>query len=604
MKYFSKQAGFVLAVSLVFSLVSCQDPVDTTAPTVYAVTVSSSIEHGSVSVDKTTAEAGTTIKLTANADDGYKLDSYSVKDSSANSITVTDGTFTMPESNVTVSATFKAVSQTVPVVDDTPETPKETDKPAVPDEPTATDKPVTTEEPVTKDEADATDKPVTPETPPTTDKPVTPETPVTPEIPEVTYYTVTIENTENGSVTASKISGIAADETVTLTVTPAEGYKLASITANEGAVTLSDEGNTRTFTMPQADVTVTAAFEEITYTITIANSENGSVTASKISDIAAGETITLTVTPEDPDDGDCSLSSISVKNGDTDVALTNYTFTMPAANVTVTAVFTKVLYNGIGSKKPSKAKEVGDIVFNDGSATPYTAELTLTDEQKAAAIAVIFYKGTDLNSGDDTTTSRTLGFGLKHTSGLEWCRRYEPEAVASDKLITTIQCVTFDEDGNYIFLSDKNGSDNLEQIADFLGEEDDTTGEFAAYRYPAFYFAKNYSNTATNLGDTYKDGWYLPSMAELFQIYTCRADAANGFDVDAASEVCGGDKFATNAYWSSSQTAAIDDFDTSASGLAGVFSFSTENWWDVEKNKVKVDSTDDYFYVCCIREFN
>ena len=41
---------------------------------------------------------------------------------------------------------------------------------------------------------------------------------------------------------------------------------------------------------------------------------------------------------------------------------------------------------------------VGDIVFKDGSATPYTDTLTLTPEQKAAAIAVIFYKGTGLNS--------------------------------------------------------------------------------------------------------------------------------------------------------------------------------------------------------------
>ena len=76
-------------------------------PTMYTVTVSSSIEHGKVSVDKTSAEAGATVKLTATADSGYELDSYSVKDASANELTVTNGTFTMPKSNVTVSATFK-----------------------------------------------------------------------------------------------------------------------------------------------------------------------------------------------------------------------------------------------------------------------------------------------------------------------------------------------------------------------------------------------------------------------------------------------------------------------------------------------------------------
>ncbi|MBR6215439.1 MAG: hypothetical protein IKQ84_03430, partial [Spirochaetaceae bacterium] len=45
----------------------------------------------------------------------------------------------------------------------------------------------------------------------------------------------------------------------------------------------------------------------------------------------------------------------------------------------------------IGLKTPTETKAVGDIVFTDGSASPYTEELT--DEQKAAAIAVIFYVG-------------------------------------------------------------------------------------------------------------------------------------------------------------------------------------------------------------------
>ena len=54
--------------------------------------------------------------------------------------------------------------------------------------------------------------------------------------------------------------------------------------------------------------------------------------------------------------------------------------------------FTPVTY--IGTKVPTEAKAVGDIVFSDGSATPYTSNLTLTDTQKSAAVAVIFYVGT------------------------------------------------------------------------------------------------------------------------------------------------------------------------------------------------------------------
>ena len=341
-----------------------------------------------------------------------------------------------------------------------------------------------------------------------------------------------------------------------------------------------------------------------TYSVTIEPSTNGTVTASKTSGIAAGETITLTVTPADPDDGDCALGSLSVKKGDTDLALSGSastkSFTMPEANVTVSATFTKTTY--IGSKKPSREKAVGDVVFNDGSAMPYTAFTALTDAEKNAkktsAIALIFYKGTGLNSdtftvddsgnmtvtASDTTTSRTLGVGLKHNrDGLEWCTS---SANAYSKNITTIQCTPSGSAGALTFTGDKNGSDNLEQIGAFDGVDDTST----AANYPAFDFAKNYSTYATNLGENYASGWYLPSIAELFQIYACRADATNGFDIDAVSQALGGDKFEDSWYWSSSQYASVGS-------RAYILSFYDGNW----NYSLKYGN---YRYVCAIRAFN
>ena len=110
MKKLFKLAALALSAALCFT--ACQTENSPSEPTYYTVTVSSSIEHGKVSVDKSLVEAGATIKLTATADSGYELKSYSVKDTSANDVTVTDGTFTMPKSNVTVSATFKATAVT------------------------------------------------------------------------------------------------------------------------------------------------------------------------------------------------------------------------------------------------------------------------------------------------------------------------------------------------------------------------------------------------------------------------------------------------------------------------------------------------------------
>ena len=81
----------------------------------------------------------------------------------------------------------------------------------------------------------------------------------------------------------------------------------------------------------------------------------------------------------------------------------------------------------IGSKTPTETKAVGDIVFTDGSASPYTEELT--NEQKAAAIAVIFYVGDE----NDTLGAKTLGVGLiterTNGMGLQWCLS---DAVAYD----------------------------------------------------------------------------------------------------------------------------------------------------------------------------
>ena len=109
----SKALTFMGAIlALTFCAVSCKTD-DDNEPTMYTVTVSDSLEHGKVTADKSSAEAGAKVKLTPTADSGYELDSYSVKDEKSNPITVTEGTFTMPKSNVTVSATFKETAETV-----------------------------------------------------------------------------------------------------------------------------------------------------------------------------------------------------------------------------------------------------------------------------------------------------------------------------------------------------------------------------------------------------------------------------------------------------------------------------------------------------------
>lgn len=79
-----------------------------TVPTTkYNVTVDPKITNGKVTTSATSLAAGKTFKVTATPNDGYELDAITVKDASDNPINPnSDGSYTMPESDVTVSATF------------------------------------------------------------------------------------------------------------------------------------------------------------------------------------------------------------------------------------------------------------------------------------------------------------------------------------------------------------------------------------------------------------------------------------------------------------------------------------------------------------------
>lgn len=81
------------------------------------------------------------------------------------------------------------------------------------------------------------------------------------ETPTPNTYKVTINPSENGSVSASKSTNIKKDEEITLTVTPSDGFRLKELKvtdANGKEVTL----NGNKFKMPASNVKVDAIFEE------------------------------------------------------------------------------------------------------------------------------------------------------------------------------------------------------------------------------------------------------------------------------------------------------------------------------------------------------
>ena len=248
----------------------------------------------------------------------------------------------------------------------------------------------------------------------------------------------------------------------------------------------------------------------------------------------------------------------------------------------------------IGTKAPEEPKEVGDIVFNDGSALPYTTNLALTPQQQMSAIAIIFYKGTRLNtyfgendSRTDISTSRTLGVGFKIGHGLAWCTN------SGASLHHRTDNIVCDTQGG-VFLNDLNGSDNLEQLSEALGDFDDTSTE---RNYPAFYYAKNYKNYDSKLGDHYQDGWFLPSYAELYCILQNGLGNNKVFDLEAVAKsvLRSPEKvFIDSSFWSSSQYWDMDD---NSIEFAHYIEFSNPSVLSINQKYITFD-------VCCIREFN
>lgn len=70
-------------------------------PTQYNITIDQNIENGSIQCDRTTAKAGETITVTAEANENYQLVSITV-----NGEAITGNSFVMPEKDVVISATF------------------------------------------------------------------------------------------------------------------------------------------------------------------------------------------------------------------------------------------------------------------------------------------------------------------------------------------------------------------------------------------------------------------------------------------------------------------------------------------------------------------
>ncbi len=490
----------------------------------YSITLPATITGGTVTASKTTANVGEEITLSANVNAGYNFGGYAVT-SGTQQIELDGNKFRMPAGDVTVTATFTAIdySITLPasITGGTVTASKSTAH--VDDEITLTATPANGYQfgafTVTSNGQTVT----------VTDNSFTmPAGNVTVSVTFTAIdYTVSVAATTNGSVTASKTSNAHVGDIITLTASPNAGYQFGAFTVTSGGQTVTLSAN-NTFTMPAGNVTVSATFTAIDYSITLPTSiTGGSVTANKTT-ASVGETVTLTATPN----AGYQFGAFTVTSGGQQITVSNNnTFIMPAGNVTVSATFEEVTYS------------VGDVLLNTGTIIPHANVNTMTADQKAAAVGVLY-------ALDENGTPRGW-LGLYNSAGgTNWGTYAWAKADSTgfntkfEDIICTPSVTGSGAASTATFTGDTDGSNNWTEICTV-----DSTGTLEAARnYPAFNYVNNYVSTF-NLTGSYATGWYMPSLAELCYIYR------NKDRLNEALNTLGGIQLDEDYYWSSSQYA-------------------------------------------------
>ena len=112
--------------------IAADDTTTTVVPEKYDINIGDT-SNGTVTASSTSAEKGETVTLTVTPADGYELDTITASDANSTALELTENsdgtyTFTMPESDVNVSATFKEKAEE-PEEPETPSEKKFTDVP-------------------------------------------------------------------------------------------------------------------------------------------------------------------------------------------------------------------------------------------------------------------------------------------------------------------------------------------------------------------------------------------------------------------------------------------------------------------------------------------
>ena len=222
-------------------------------------------------------------------------------------------------------------------------------------------------------------------------------------------YTISYGTPTNGLFASENPTSAIAGSSVTIATTPADGYALSAVTVDPSA-NVSINGNNASFTMPASNVTVNASFSAL-YGITVTNG-----TASPTS---AYEGQTVTLTPTIPNGKVVDWDNTTVDPATVVINHSNYTFTMPAHNVTVVFAFKDAptfIFNtteGITALGLTPPTSSGTNLSEDESYTSNGVTMTTTHGSTKTRIWYNATTGYDLRvygSSDNHPAAGTLTF--------------------------------------------------------------------------------------------------------------------------------------------------------------------------------------------------
>ena len=344
----------------------------------------------------------------------------------------------------------------------------------------------------------------------------------------------------------------------------ASGNKIASFTMNGGTIsgnTADTAGNGIYFRgTPDEGTTGTITFSKDALITPDNNVYLPSYITIKIANALTGDSenpIKATITPQNYETGTQILEATN------NVSLENeYDFFAITPQI-VEGVTTNWFIDAEGKLYKH---QVGDLLLKDGSYVFYDETYQFSEEDATNAVGIIY----DLNE-----EGKPRGIlGLKNSWG-QWA----PDgSTGFTTKFEDIICTPIVDGDNVSFSGDTDGSDNW----DYICHIDPEGSASPATNYPVFNYALNYADTAGLIDSNYKEGWYIPSAAEIYYINknltTINSVLTKVKNISSSSA----NTLASTYFWTSSQAdsgeVGNDAWYINISATSNPFTSSRKDW--------------------------